>query len=269
MAVSLLLFYLPFYMKNGLPRAAAPENLLQAFISDFGGMAGFSAFTLLLAAFGLVIVWRVKKVHTASFFAAALILFYFFFSYATVYSNFAAAVAAGVAFSRLASMRWQLKVIRDISLLILLCGTIFSAVSYSLRIGNAQPYPEMADSLEWVKENSGADDAVFSFESNGFWIERYAQRKVLMDGLFEYAPYYEEYLNDSLILFNTLDIRETRKMIEKHGIKFILITDQMRNGAVWQKPDQGLLLLLKNRETFKEAYTTRGIEIYEYIYRGE
>lgn len=268
----LLFHYIPFYFSHGFPEGGSISQAgrIQEFVSDLGGRSGFSIFGLILAGIGLASNWRRKKaLYPAYLLSIFAVAWSFFFSYALAYSNFAVSIFAGMAFAGLAKMKWELRQIRNLSLLLLFCGVLFSSVSYSARIGNSPPDQGTVSALEWLRENSAEGDVVFSHYSNGFWIERYSGRAALTDGLFEYSPRLAEYLNDSETIFNTLDIRETRSLLSRHNVKFILMTGGMDQGIVWDKPGQGLSFLLKNSETFKKEYINPSAEIYEYIYSGE
>ncbi len=272
MVISLLFKYIPFFFKHGFPAKHVFEelSLIQMFVSDMGGVLGFSIFTILLACLGLAAVWKRKKEFYIPYLLLVFIVAYsFFFNYAAVYSNFVISILAGIAFARFAVKKWELRQIRNISLLLLFCGVLFSAVSFSVRVGNMPPEPELVEALEWLKDNSREGDVVFSHYTKGFWIEGIAGRRVMMDGLLEYSPNVEKYYNESLIIFETFDIRETRSFLLEHDSRFVLITNDMDQGLVWDKPGQGLAFLLKNNETFKKIYSKQGTEIYEYVYGGK
>ena len=83
--------------------------------------------------------------------------------------------------------------------------------------------------------------------------------------MFEYYPYAEERFNDSLEIFYSRNLKDTKILLEKYNINYIWIDNKMKNGLVWEKEQQGLLFLFRNNETFNNIYNNQGIEIWEII----
>lgn len=258
---------LPVYLQ-GESIDFVQKSRVTGFISDLGGIGGFSVFTLLLALLGIIGLWRHKKEHYLLYAASIFIVVYSFFdSSAMVYSNFILAFLAGVAFSGLARMRWHLVQVRNFSMIVLFCGLLFSTISHTLALSSLQPDTDLQDALLWIAHRSEAGDRVFSHYSKGFWIEFWAERPVLMDGLLEHTPGAGILYEDSNAIFNSNDITLTRELLSKHRIKYLFMTRDMAEGLVWQKQGQGLGFLLTNSETFKKRYANPCCEIYEYIYQ--
>ena len=244
------------------------KSHVTGFISDLGGIGGFSAFTLLLALLGIIGLWKYKKEHYLLYAASIFLVVYSFFDAgAMVYSNFILAFLAGVAFSGLARMRWHLIQVRNFSLIVLFCGLLFSTISHAVALSSLQPDSDMQDALLWIAHRSDAGDRVFSHYSKGFWIEFWAERPVLMDGLLKQTPDAGILYDDSNAIFNSNDITLTRALLSKHRIKYLFMTRDMAEGLVWAKQGQGLNFLLTNSETFKKRYDNPCCEIYEYIYK--
>ena len=128
-----------------------------------------------------------------------------------------------------------------------------------------QPDNKAIKSLEWLKHYSRQNEIVFSHYSKGFWITNVAERPVVTDKMFEYYPNAEERFNDSLEIFYSRNLKNTKSLLEKYNINYIWIDNEMKNGLVWEKEQQGLLFLFRNNETFKNIYNNQGIEIWEII----
>jgi len=133
-----------------------------------------------------------------------------------------------------------------------------------MRFSSMQPYPEEVKSLEWLKQNSDTEDIILSHYSNGFWIEYFAERQVLLDSYFDYINNLELKHQDSDIIFNSRLLKTTTDLLDKHNIKYIWINEKMKKGLVWNEPDQGLLFLFSDKEKFKRIYSESGVEIWEY-----
>jgi len=255
--------FMPTYFQNKtaiLPK----ENILQNNLSDFGALTGVGVFNILLAFAGFFLMWEKKKKYPFTillFFIMLLSLF--FVNYASLYLNFVLAILAGYSFVVIISMKWEVKSIKNLTILLIICGLIFSTISYLDRINNMQPNKEMIKSLDWLKHYSKQDEIIFSHYSKGFWINAVAERPVVTDKMFEYYPDAEEKFNDSLEIFYSRNLKNTKTLLNKYNISYIWIDNEMKQGLVWEKEQQGLLFLFRNNETFNNIYNNKGIEIWQ------
>ena len=255
--------FIPAYFQNKtevLPK----ENILQNNISDLGALTGVGVFNLLLAFVGFFLMWKKKKKYTFTillFFVMLLSLFYV--NYVSLYLNFVLAVLAGYSFVAITVMKWEIKSIKNLTILLIICGLTFSTVSYLNRISNMQPDEEVIKSLEWLRHYSEPNEIVFSHYSKGFWISSVAERPVITDKMLEYYPNAKERFNDSLEIFYSRNLKNTKTLLNKYDISYIWIDNEMKQGLVWEKEQQGLLFLFRNNETFKNIYNNQGIEIWE------
>ncbi len=259
--ISALCFPLYFQQKT---RILPAENMLQSSVSDFGALVGISVFNILLAIMGFVLMWRKKKEHSFIFLLLLIIIISSFYAKnVIVYTAFVFSVFAGYAFVKIRDMDWEIKIIKNLTILLITCGLIFSTVSYLNRISNMQPDKEVINSLEWLKHYSQQDEIVFSHYSKGFWINSVAERPVVTDKMLEYYSDAEERFNDSLEIFYSRNLKNTKSFLTKYNISYIWIDNEMKQGLVWEKKQQGLLFLFRNNETFKNIYNNQGIEIWE------
>jgi hypothetical protein len=264
-----LIYHLYIFYKFGLPQSLhiTTNNLVQSLISDLGANIGFSFFTILLAIVGLISTWKKRKeFYYIYILAIALIISSFYFmDSANIYLNFIIIIMAGYGFFSLIDKKWEIKLIKNASLLLIICGIVFSMMTYIIRFSSMQPYPEEVESLFWLKQNSGESDKVLSHYSNGFWIEYFADRPVLLDAYFDYIPDLEQKYTDSNTIFHSRSLKMTKDLLDRNRIKYIWINKQMKKGLVWSEEDEGLLFLFSDKETFKRIYYENGIEIWEYI----
>jgi len=255
--------FMPVYFQEKtevLPK----ENILQSSISDLGALIGIGVFNILLAFIGFVLMWKKKKEHIFIFLPLLVMLIsLFYLQPVIIYLNFMLAVLAGHAFIRIRNMDWQVKMIKNLTILLIICGLVFSTISYLNRVSNMQPDNEVINSLDWLKHYSKQEEIVFSHYSKGFWISSVAERPVVTDKMFEYYPDAEERFNDSLEIFYSRNLKNTRALLNKYNISYIWVDNEMKNGLVWEKEQQGLLFLFRNNETFKNIYNNQGIEIWE------
>ncbi len=261
-----LIYYVPFYYSYGLPEKVQfiHINHLQKFISGIGSVIGFSIFALILAIMGIAVTWKMKKELIFVYFAVVFLLSVSSYSInSNIYLNFFISIFAGLGFYSIIKRKWEVKLIMDLTILVLLCGLLFSSVSYINRLGSMQPDDNIRKSLEWLNEYSDPEEVVLSHYSKGAFIEYWAERPVVMDSLFEYAPDLNERYNDSVVIFNSRNLKETKNLLEKYSIKYIGIDHEMKKGLVWKEEKQGLLFLFRNKETFKNIYSKNNIDIWE------
>lgn len=70
-----------------------------------------------------------------------------------------------------------------------------------------------------------------------------------------------EELSSYYNLFYSREMDKTLESARELNIKYILITDEMKQGLVWNYEDEGLLFLLRNQEVFEERQIGQGIEM--------
>ena len=240
--------FFPLLMKQSLQYNIS----LQSLLSDFGGSGGLSVFLVLLAGLGIAL-WKKKREYPYGYlFILALILFSFFFHEMLVYANFALIFLAVQALLYLSKRKWVLPQIKYVSLLLIICGILFSTLSYANQISEALPNQDIIDSLVWLKENTPTDAFILSDSTNGFWIKSIAERKVLLDEHF--VPL--QGLKDADRLFASNDIRITQDILNIYSINFVFTTENLYSNHILDKED-GLGYLFQNKETFKKSFSNQ------------
>jgi len=238
---------------------AQDQHYLQMLISDFGGNIGIGISALILALFGFMKTWKQKYKYLFVYFAIALLFVackYLFF--AIIYLNIPIVIFASIALNELLYKKWELKFIKQIAVIALVCTFLFSAVSFVNRSANEQPSDSIVKSLVFLRNQK--QGIVFSHPSKGFWINYYSHKPVLMDKL-DKDPELENLTTD---LYYSRSFKNSTKILDEHKIRYIWIDEKMKNGQVWTKPEQGLLFLFVDERLFTQIYKKNGIEIWEY-----
>ncbi|MBI4738613.1 hypothetical protein HY772_03490 [Candidatus Woesearchaeota archaeon] len=243
-------------------------DILGNLVSDLGSEIGFGAFSLILAVFGVAVGWK----HKGNFLpylvltVALVILSLLVGGIANMYILFFVAIAAGVGFVRIVELEWKLRVIKHLTMLIIVCGFVFSSVSFMNRIISSEPDLPTTQSLSWMKDNTFRDGFVLSDYENGYWLLSVAQVKTFVDAL-STQGYDQRFLYkvaDSL--FYSRNIKDVRGILERYNIRYVFITASMKEGGVWNRVDEGLLFLLSDKDTFKKVYTQGDVEIWRVEY---
>ncbi len=252
-----------FYNYAYSPGASVVSNVF----SDLGGLIGFGIFSIVLAVYGVSSNWKRKSVFIFFFVFSLLLLLSIFFigSVANMYLMFFVAVAAGIGFVKLYELKWHVPAVKNLTLLILLCGLLFSTASYLTRLSSADPGQEMLDSLQWLGSNTFKDDFVLSHYDNGYMISTVARNPVLADSLWtsDHDQRFLYKVQDSM--FHSRKLKTAKRLFDAYDIKYVYVTPGMKEGLVWSRPDEGLLFLFTSPSTFRNVYDKDGYEIWEVI----
>jgi hypothetical protein len=228
-------------------------------VSDFGGDIGIGISALILAVFGFIHTWKKKYNYLLIYFATVLLFAagkYLYF--ANIYLNIPIVIFAATALNELLSKRWELKFIKQIAVIAVMCTFLFSAVSVVDRIAEEQPNDSVVKSLVFLKTKDNG--IVLSHPDKGFWINYYADKQTFIDRLTKD----NHTINITKILYYSRDFKNSTKLLDEHNIKYIWIDEQMKNSQVWTKPEQGLLFLFVDKTLFTKIYDRQGVEIWEY-----
>lgn len=253
------IFALIYYVMVFSP--VLPASVLSGLVSDFGG-SGFGIFLLILAAAGLAFSWKEKYIYMLPYYLLLFLLTSLFFSgsFVIAYLAFVVALFAGEGFCRITGMEWRVSLIKSLTILIVVAGLSFSSASYLGRLSHSGPDHDIIRSLSWLRQQP--QGIVFSHYSNGFWIEYFAEKPVLLDG-FLVSDLKNRY-SDSQEIFYSRNIGKTRKLLDKYNVRYIFIDESMKKGNVWRREDEGLLFVLRNRESFRKVFDTESIQVWEY-----
>lgn len=251
---SFLNFYFKWVVGFGI------DLSLLSFISDFGSKYGFSFFTFLLVCFGLLFFWRKKDY--LFYYISGIILFVMSFKidWLIFYLNFIACFLAGLSFSKLYNRKWESSLVGKLTLWILVCGIIFSGISYISQFDNFKPNDELFIALDEIPDNA----VVLSHYSNGYWIE-YAGKKTFMDPFFSGVSDSGERIKNVEDIFYSKDIEKTKNLLNKYYVDYIFIDKDMKSGEVWTKSEEGLLFLLEVSPSFEQIYKSDNFIIWRYL----
>lgn len=263
--VTSLIYYTILYIKFGLPNLIDIEksNIIIRSISDFGAKTGFGIFHFMLFLFGVYSLWNAKKQKLIYLLFLILIILSAYYTPLNVYLNLILCFAAGYGFLAFIDRKWEILTLKKLTILILVCGLLFSSLSYINRISGETPHKETLKSLEWfLKQPNGI---TLSHYSNGYWVEAIANKTPLLDENKYYLRDVDAKFNSSNEIFQSRNLKNTRELLDQYNISYIFITSQMKEGEVWKNKEDGLLFLLRNNETFKNLYSSKDSEIWKVI----
>ncbi len=228
-----------------LPTSIPPvyNNII---ISDFGGSYGLGLFIALLSLFGLKYLWEKKYRYTPIYLVILSLCFFSIFEVRTLaYLNFLLAWLAALGLIDISKKEWKSALIKQLSMLIMIYGLIFSGLSYINFLSQDLPNQDVLDMIEHLK--TIPDGRVFSHASREPWIE-YSGKKFVTDEN----------------LFYTTNIDKSLAIIESKKIKYLWIDEEMKT-KIWGDEEKGLLFLLEYSKNFKKNKINDYITLWEVI----
>jgi len=229
---------------------------LQVYVADTGASSGASVFGVALALIGVVAMWRSAARNVAGWSLPVLVGALFVQSLVP-FAVLALSVLGGYGAAWLVEREWSLRVVRQVSLIAVACGVLFSVLSFAVVLAHADPSAGLARGVE--RASLFLSDVVLTHPSVAALVEGQG-RVVVVDALA--APRQASRLADVGRMFGSRSLEETSGLLSKWGVSSILVTDEMRQGLVWQGPEDGLLFVLGNNETFKSVYRGDGVEVW-------
>jgi len=240
-----------------LPKIIGPFHLQSVFpdlISDLGGVSGVSFFILLLALIGIAIAWKQKQFKRTYLLLFIVIPVYILNTSFILPLAILASFFAMIAFLALLERTWTLEILKKFTILILLLGILFSAMTFGARIVQKTPLNTDQNVLSWIKLNLPSSGKVFSTPENGYYINYFAGKEAIT----HHHQNNPVSMNLTNSIFKAGYITDLFPLLENNNITVIYLTPKMRE----QLPsDQGLLFLLKN-ERFKMVYSYDKTEVW-------
>jgi len=238
----ILQVYYKYPMPQLLPRIS---NLFV----ELGSWYGLSLFYLLLAILGLLYLWKKKKSYYSLFiFLIIIATITLWIPEASIYLYIPIHILAAFGLLSVMTSTWELPRLKKLSLYLIIIGIIIANVTFLSTIAKTSPHPEQIEALEWLLDDEPHFYTVLSHPSRNYWIQAIAQKKTITNP--------EE-------LLHTRNLEKAIQLISQSEIEYIFIDEEMKNGLVWNQPDEGLLFLLRNDETFKNVYSDQGVEIWQ------
>ena len=261
--ISLIIAYLSRLITYGIINTGIEENYFKNLFSDLGSLYGLSIALFFFLIFGLNYLWKskYKYIHVYIAFLILIILTILNKDF-IIYFNFLAFYLAALGVNYLINSKWDSEIIRKLTIFLLIFILIFSSYNSLLAIKNSQPNKEVYDALVDLRNYGSNDDIVFSHYKYGILINSIANRKNFMDNNFNYIKDIKERYDDMQTLFYTRNADLAKKILTKYNIKYILITNEMKEGLVWNQKDEGLLFVLENSKEFRRVIYSDKVEIW-------
>ena len=255
-----------FVFLSNLQQSIQPNfltfNFFKDIISDFGSEVGLGLFKFLLGIIGLAFIWnqRNENKYLVSIFAIIIFSVIFYDKSNLIYANLLLSYLAAIGLDFFINRKWHVEILKYLTLITIFSGLLFSSVSYIMVVTRNNYTVEQSESLLWLNENQ-EKGIIFSYKDYGFFINYYSEMPVLMDSYYEHNLEINNFYRMSENLFNSTSLRHSVEMLEQLNIDYIWITQEMKEGLVWDN-EIGLLFLLRNRDHFEKIYENEEVQIY-------
>jgi hypothetical protein len=254
------------YLPSELARLGFEYFDLTRAFSLFGAGMGLDIFLFLLFFTGLIIMWgHISSLRAYHLLSLVLVAISFFNPLLRMYSSILITVYCVFAIKYLYYTKWELEIVKTGTIILFVCALVFSSVSQVNTLINAEPGAGASKLLEVLKEEPKG--IVLTEPGYGFSVQYLSdQRTMLDDNMYSYTSYYD-ILGDYNYILGLVRLKGAEPMLQKYGIKYILITPGMKEN-VWLGKEEEFLLLLRNSDKFQELYATPdGFELW--LYKGQ
>lgn len=253
---SLILYYLVYNFTTYNFVYPSTYHLVREVISEFGGIRGISIMTIsiLIIGFFKYIIERKQLLLNLLFLIGTfvlLILDYRFF----YLLNFAIAFYASTGLVYIIKRKWFSQDLKNLTVILILCGLVFTLLSFTGRISEINPTEEHIASLQWLNEQEKG--IVFTFPKFSSYVQNIAGMPVIID----YFSTNLEIKDDFNSIYTSQDLINTAELLEKYNVKYIYLDNEMKN-IQWFGENEGLLFVLSDPDYFEKIYDDGNSEIW-------
>lgn len=224
--------------------------------SDLGAKIGSSVFALFFAALCFLFLWNKKKFLYLYGIATLLFLFSLKVYFGIFYFSLFLSILMSICLFELLRIKWESTLARDLILLIIVCGLLFSGLSYTNRISKAKPDDSIFNALNRLPD----DAVVFSDLESGNWIT-YDGKQAVWHSMMSRKEL-DIVREDFSSVLDSKDYTGTINILEKYKVDYILVDDELKQE--WQ--ESGLIYIMRyNSEDFRLLFETDGVEIWRFF----
>ncbi len=229
--------------------------------SDLGGRYGFGLFLFLLSLIGIYSIGRDKYKYILWFiFYFILLVASVYFPFLILFVNFILVILASYGVIYFIDMEWKSTTFRSVTILVIICGLLFSNLSFLNNITEIEPSPNYIGAVNFLND-SAFKNVIFSEYNRGVYINL-AGNKNVADSNFLGVLNVAERLSDSNLLLHTNKMSEARKIINKYNIKRIWMDKEMKSRLYINDESELLFLLKYATNDFYKEYENDEVEIW-------
>lgn len=254
-----------FLLKLSVIVQLAPilPSINNLFVS-FSAIKGYSVFILILAIIGLQISWK-RSLSQTIIYSLITLTFVFSVLYPSlrILVSVVLSIYAGIAISKFVKEPWNVKKLKGITLLLIICSLIFSSAVF-LKAEISEINPDKIDAVNYLTATEPRD-IILSSEENGFLIETVSKRQTYLDANSYKFSDYAEKIEVSNAIYYSRSLDNLEVLLKENGINHIFVDEEMRSGKVWNTREEGILLVLENSKSFVKIFDNKQVQIYRYV----
>jgi hypothetical protein len=229
--------------------------------SDLGGHYGIGMFLFILALIGIYGIWSAKYRYLVVYLLLGVLLWIaMYFSCLLFLINFIIVILAGYGAIYILDSEWKNFSFRYLTLLVILCGILFSMFSFFNHAVDFEPSANYIDAVKHLQGLQG-NGVTFSDTSRGLYILLGNKKDVTDLNLLD-APNLTERMQDTQTLLHTYNLEVAKKIIDKYKIDYIWIDKEMKNKLYVDEQSELLFLLKYSRTEFFKDYSNDDVEIW-------
>lgn len=258
-----LLFITPLIFTLNITNNKSPlqVNILKRLFYDFGSPSGIPIVIAILAIIGLIMVWK-KEPTTKYITLVTMIISFLNLETGLFLLNIIGIYLSSKLVLYLIDEKWQSLSLKQISIFLILCSILFSGAGHISSIINTDEPIGNMEVLNWLNEKTPSESIIFTHHGLGYKTKFFAKRTILLDNDLSLINNSEQKFNDSIEIFNSRNIDNTKNLLKKYKINYILISQKMKEGLVWNKESEGLLFLMNNNKEFGIIYEDNSSEVW-------
>ena len=156
----------------------------------------------------------------------------------------------------LVSREWHTNSLQQLTALLFVCILIFSSTSYVKEEIKQAPTAEHIEALSYLRatiaeHSSHSTTKILSKQEHTPFVEFFSGLQA------------EQSLTNELL--DSQSFSHVSLIFNQEDIAFVLVDPSMTHGDTWQRPDEGLLFVMKYNNRFKKIYDESGYSIYYYL----
>ncbi len=270
---TVVLFFLicvyPLFSQYGFPgaillkQAGLVATLNSTFI-EFGSLDGFGIFLFLLALCGGTVYYAKQYRFLWFYLGAIVVIVLAAYLPATLYlANFALAFFAALGYKYLSEKKWNHDTLRQLALLVIVCGVLFSSTAYVNELTQFSPSYHDIRATEFL--STQPPGALAAPANYGSWLLQ-AQHPIVLSTQTLYVP--DAFTREDALdlLYTSDDIEDTLTILHTYDIKYIWIDEDIKQ-AYWDgRSDRGFLAATIDNPLFHVVYSNGDVQLVEYAY---
>ncbi|HLC58840.1 MAG TPA: hypothetical protein VJI68_03175 [Candidatus Nanoarchaeia archaeon] len=237
-------------------------TFLSSIILEFGSPHGLGFFMFVLGLIGIYHYFKTNYKYIFIYFLLIVVLLIsFYIPYLLGYLSFIFAFFCAYALDYFLHLEWKMNIFKFLTLLILLCGFLFSFLVFYDNTTSFEPTPAYFEAINYLKKQPN-QDVVFADYYNGNYL-LYSNKKTFIDENTLYDKEIKSKLNDFDSLLNSKNISLTANTLNKYDVRYVLIDKKFKRDKFTNKEERFLFLIKYSPNVFAPIVINEEVELWQ------